>query len=267
VIPAAVTYVRATTIEDALGALGDPDASALAGGQTLIPAMKLRIARPSLLVDIGGLDLRGVSVDADSVRIGALTTWDELLRARELERPELAAIPECASGIGDLQVRNRGTVGGSLAHAHPASDFPALALAFGASIVLRSAGGERAVDAREFFLGPFTTAIRAGELLTEVVLPLPAEGSGSAYACVEHPASGYALAGAAALVRPDGTRTAALTGIGSHAFLLESGDTTGLEDVTVFGDDFAPVAYRRHLARVVVGRALAAAAARAEEAA
>ncbi|HET7744872.1 MAG TPA: FAD binding domain-containing protein, partial [Gaiellaceae bacterium] len=200
--------------------------------------------------------------DADNVRIGALTTWDELLRARELERPELAAIGECVSGIGDLQVRNRGTIGGSLAHAHPSSDFPAVTLAFGASIVLRSDQGDRTVAAREFFLGPFMTAIRAGELLTEIVLPLPADGSGSAYACVEHPASGYALAGAAALVRPNGSRVG-VTGIGAHAFALENGDQRALEDATVFGDDFAPADYRRHLADVVVQRALAAATARA----
>lgn len=261
-IPAAVGYSRAATIDEALEALADPDASALAGGQTLIPAMKLRVARPSVVVDIGALDLRGVLVDDDAVRIGALTTWVELLHASELERPELAGIPECVAGIGDLQVRNRGTVGGSLAHAHPASDFPAVALAFGASVVLRSVNGERSVDAREFFLGPFMTAVQPGELLTEIVLPLPAEGSGSAYACVEHPASGYALAGAAALVGPDGSRTA-VTGIGSHAFLLGGGDPAALDDVTVFGDDFAPAEYRRHLARVVVGRALAAASSRA----
>ena len=265
-IPAAVDYTRATTIDDALAALADPAASALAGGQTLVPAMKLRVARPSVLVDIGGLDLRGVSVDGESIRIGALTTWDELLRASELERPELAGIPECVSGIGDLQVRNRGTVGGSLAHAHPASDFPAVALAFGAAIVLRSAGGERRVNAAEFFLGPFMTAIQGGELLTEIVLPLPPGGTGSAYACVEHPASGYALAGAAALVGPSGTR-AAVTGIGGHALLLENGDPSALEDVTVFGDDFAPADYRRQLARVVVQRAVAAASTRAAESA
>ncbi len=263
-IPAAVDYTRAATIADALEALADPDASALAGGQTLIPAMKLRVARPSRLVDIGALDLRGVSVEDDAVRIGALTTWNELLHARELDRPELAGIPECVSGIGDLQVRNRGTVGGALAHAHPSSDFPAVALAFGARIVLRSAAGERDVAAGEFFLGPFMTAIQSGELLTEIVLPLPTEGSGSAYICAEHPASGYALAGAAALVGPDGSR-AAVTGIGGHAFVLENGDPAALDDVRVFGDDFAPADYRRHLARVVVGRALAAASSRATE--
>jgi carbon-monoxide dehydrogenase medium subunit len=264
VIPAAVDYTRATTIEDALDALADRDASVLAGGQTLVPAMKLRVARPAVLVDIGALDLRGVTMDDGAVHIGALTTWDELLRARELDRPALAGVRECVAGIGDLQVRNRGTVGGSLAHAHPASDFPAIAIAFCAGIVLRSAGGERQVEARDFFLGPFMTAIQPGELLTEIVLPLPPPDTGSAYVCVEHPASGYALAGAAALAWPDGSR-AAVTGIGAHAFPVENGDPAALDDVTVFGDDFAPPEYRRHLARVVLERAVAAASARAED--
>jgi carbon-monoxide dehydrogenase medium subunit len=265
VIPASVGYHRAATIEDALDALANTDAAVLAGGQTLIPVLKLRLARPSTLVDVGGLDLRGIAVDAETVRIGALTTWDDLLRDPSLARPELAAIQECVADIADLQVRNRGTIGGSLAHAHPASDFPAVALALGARFVLRSAGGERTVDAGEFFLGPFTTAIDAGELMTEVILPVPASGSGSAYACVEHPASGYALAGAAALVRPDATRSVAVTGIGGHAFGLDGADSSALEEATVFGDAFAPAEYRRNLARVVVQRALAEATRRAEE--
>jgi aerobic carbon-monoxide dehydrogenase medium subunit len=265
VIPAAVEYRRAATIEDALDALADPEAKALAGGQSLIPVLKLRLARPSVLVDIGGLPLRDVTVGEDTVRIGSLTTWDELLREPMLARPGLAAIQECATGIGDLQVRNRGTVGGSLVHADPASDFPAVALALGASIVLQSRSGERIVDAEAFFLGPFMTTIGAQELMTEIVVPLPARGSGSAYSCVEHPASGFALAGAAALVRPDGTRSVAVTGIGSHAFALAGGDPAALEAADVFGDDFAPAEYRRHLAGVVVQRALDAAAKRAAE--
>jgi len=263
VIPSAVGYRRASTIEEALAALTEPEAKALAGGQSLIPALKLRIARPSVLVDIGRLELKGVDSDEESVRIGPLTTWDDLLREQALAGPELAAIQECAAGIGDLQVRNRGTVGGSLVHAHPSADFPAVALAFGTALVLRSASGERILPADGFFLGPFMTAIGEDELLTDVVVPQPAAGSGSAYACVEHPASGYALAGAAALVRADGTRSIAVTGIGAVPFLLADGDPSRLEDAEVFGDDFAPAEYRRQLARVVVRRALDSASARA----
>ena len=262
-IPAAVEYRRVSTVEDALGALADPEAAVLAGGQSLVPVLKLRLARPSVLVDIAELELEGVDASKDEVRIGALTTWADLLGAEALLHPELRAIEDCVSGIGDLQVRNRGTVGGSLAHADPASDFPAVAIAYGAGITLRSPNGERTVDAADFFLGPFTTAIAQPELLTDVVVPVPETGSGSAYVSVEHPASGFALAGAAAVVGPDGRRSLAVTGVGAHAFRLPDGDPAALDTAEIYGDHFASADYRRHLARVVVGRALELAASRA----
>ena len=260
-IPAQLDYVRPETLADALTALAEPDAKALAGGQSLISVLKLRLVRPSVLVDIGGLDLRGVEVAGDELRIGALTTWAELAAARELERPALRGVAECAAGIGDLQVKNRGTIGGSLAHADPASDMPAVLIALEARLALRSASGARDVGAAEFFLGPFLTTLVPEELLAEIVVPLPPIGSGSAYEAAEHPASGFALAGAAVAVRPDGSRRTGVTGIGAAPFLLD-GDV-GAADV--FGDDFAPEQYRRHLAAVVVGRALERAQARAEE--
>jgi len=142
---------------------------------------------------------------------------------------------------------------------------PAVLLALGASVALKSAAAERMVETREFFLGPFTTALAPGELLTGVVVPLPAAGSGSAYASVEHPASGFALAGAAALVSPDGSSSVAVTGIGSTPFLLEAEPGEALAAAEVFGDRFAPAGYRRHLAEVVVERALASAGARTKE--
>jgi aerobic carbon-monoxide dehydrogenase medium subunit len=267
VIPAAVRYVRASTLEEALGALSEPDAKALAGGQSLLPVLKLRIARPTLLVDVGHLELHGVELREDELRAGALTTWDELARAGELEHPALAAIADCALEVGDLQVRNRGTIGGSLAHADPASDLPAVVLALGARLVLHSAEGERTVDASDFFQGPFTTALGERELLTDVVFPVAPGKAGSAYVKVEHPASGFALAGAAALVRADGSRSVAVTGVGAHAFLLPAdGNTAGaLAEAEIYGDRFAPAEYRRHLAGVVVRRALERAAQRAEE--
>jgi len=266
-IPASIQYRRAISLRDALEGLADPDAAILAGGQSLIPVLKLRLARPSLLVDIAELELRGVEVENGSVRVGALTVWEELTSEPRLAGPALAAIPECAAGIGDLQVRNRGTVGGSLAHADPASDFPAVALALGATLRLASATGTRDIEASEFFLGPFTTAIAPEELLTDVLVPTPDPGSGSAYVCVEHPASGFALAGAAVLVRPDGSHSVAVTGVGSHAFLLPAADdpTDGIAEAEVFGDHFASADYKRHLASVVVRRALATAEKRAEE--
>ena len=264
-IAAPVEYRRASSLEDALDALTEPEARALAGGHSLLPVMKLRLVRPSLLVDIGHLGLRGVETHDGELYLGSLTVWDDLVREPLLRRPALSALNECAEGIGDLQVRNRGTVGGSLAHADPASDMPAVALAFGAELELRSRDGERRVAASEFFLGPFMTALAPGELITSIAIPLPSPGSGSAYVCIEHPASGFALAGAAAVVEARETRIA-LTGVGAHAFLLPQGEPIGhLGEAEVFGDAFAPAEYRRHLAAVVARRALALAAARAEE--
>jgi len=266
-IPAAVRYLCASSPDEALEALTDPDAKVLAGGQSLLSVMKLRVVRPSLLVDIGRLGLGGVEARDGEIGIGALTTWDELARAPELRRPALVAIGECAAEIGDLQVRNRGTLGGSLAHADPASDMPAVVLALGARIVVRSPDGERTVDSAEFFRGPFTTALGQRELITDVAVSVPPAGSGSAYVKVEHPASGFALAGAAALVRPDGTSTVAVTGVGGQPFLLPEHRDPGeaLADSEIFGDHFAPARYRRELARVVVRRALERAHKRAEE--
>lgn len=266
-IPAPVEYLRASSLEEALEALGEPEAKALAGGQSLIPLMKLRLARPALVVDIGGLELRGVETGNGEIRLGSLTTWDELAGAAELRRPALAAIPECAGSVGDLQVRNLGTLGGGLAHADPASDMPAVVLALGARVHVRSAAGKRALAAADLFVGAFTTSLDPGELLVEVVVPKPPPGSGSAYVSVEHPASGFALAGAAALVRPDGSRSLALTGVASRPFLVPPGAELAevLAKTEVLDDAFAPAQYRRHLAGVVAGRAVERAAARARE--
>ena len=264
-IPAPVRYARATDVEHALELLGETDAKLVAGGQSLISVMKLRIVRPSLVVDISKLELRGVEIHGDELHLGSLTTWDELLDSPELRRPALAAVVECANGIGDLQVRNRGTLGGSLAHADPASDMPAVLLALGATLQLRSPSGHRVVPLVDFFLGPFTTALAAQELITGVVVPLPARGSGSAYVSVEHPASGFALAGAAALSGADGGCRVAVTGIAAQPLLLADEDPEiALETIEIFGDRFAPADYRRALAVVLARRARELAAERAK---
>lgn len=265
-IPASVRYARASDLDHALELLGEPDAKALAGGHSLLPVMKLRIARPSLVVDVSRLPLRGVEIRDDGLHIGPLTTWDEIASASELRRPALAAIAACARGIGDLQVRNRGTVGGSLAHADPASDMPAVLLALGTSLTLRSRDGERTVALSDFLLGPFTTALDVRELITDVVVLVPAAGSGSAYDSVEHPASGFALAGVAALAGSAG-EALAVTGIAGAPLLLphDLDPAVALAEVDVFGDRFAPAEYRRHLAVVCARRALGSARARAAE--
>jgi carbon-monoxide dehydrogenase medium subunit len=269
VIPARFRYERPSSLEEALQALAEPDSRALAGGQSLLPAMKLRLARPDLLVDLGGLDLGGIERDDGEVRLGALVTWDELARSDELAAPGLEALPECAATVGDLQVRNRGTVGGGLAHGDPASDLPAVALALGMRLKVRSALGERMLEAGDLFLGPFTTALEPGELITDVHVPAHGQGSGSAYVSFEHPASGFAVAGAAALVRSGGVATVALTGIAGNPFLLDTGREPegALADVEITGDRYAPADYRRELAAVAVRRAVELARRRAEEAA
>jgi len=263
VIPAPTRYARATDVDHALELLSEPDAKAIAGGQSLIPVMKLRIARPSLVVDISRLDLRGVEEHDGELHIGPLTTWRDLIDSEVLLRPALAAIAECARGIGDLQVRNLGTIGGSVVHADPASDMPAVLLALGARLRLRSPSGEREAALADVLVGPFTTTLGPQELVTDIVVPLPVQGSGSAYAAVEHPASGFALAGAAALATP-GAETVAVTGIGATPFVLSAGDPReAIAAADVFGDAFASAEYRRELAAVVAERALEAARERA----
>jgi aerobic carbon-monoxide dehydrogenase medium subunit len=265
VIPAPTRYARASNLDDALELLAEPDAKAIAGGQSLIPVMKLRIARPSLVVDISRLALRGIEERDGELHIGPLTTWNDLLGSAALGRPALAAIAECARGIGDLQVRNLGTVGGSVAHADPASDMPAVLLALGARIELRSPVGDREVALGDLLVGPFMTTLGTQELVTDIVVSTPERGSGSAYESVEHPASGFALAGAAALVTPSAD-TVAVTGVGATPFVLPEGDPREtIAAAEIFGDRYASADYRRELAAVVAERALDSARERAKE--
>jgi carbon-monoxide dehydrogenase medium subunit len=262
-IPAAFDYVRPDSLDEALAELADPEAKAIAGGHSLLPMMKLRLVRPSRLVDLAGLDLGGVVVDSGTIRIGALTTYDELLSLRD-DVPLPGAICDAAAEVGDVQVRNAGTVGGALAHGDPASDFAAAVIATGTTLLLRSPDGEREVAAEAFFVGPFTTLLTQQELLRELCVPVPAAGEGSAYVAFEDPASGYPLAGAAVRAGSDGRCTVGLTGIaaqprrataveeaiGAGAGLGEPLDTLGL--VSLDGD----AEHRRQLAIVAVERAL-----------
>jgi carbon-monoxide dehydrogenase medium subunit len=265
VIPAATRYARASDVEHAVELLAEPDAKAIAGGQSLIPVMKLRIARPSVVVDISRLDLRGIEERDGAVHVGPLSTWAELATPSIFERPDLAAIADCARGIGDVQVRKLGTNGGSLVHADPASDMPAVLLALDTRVGVQGAGGTRELTVSELLVGPFMTSLGQQDIVTDVVVPIPEPGSGSAYVSVEHPASGFALAGAAALVGPSGERVA-LTGVGSTPFLLPDGDVReAISTSEIFGDRFAAKEYRQALAETVATRALGQARARAEE--
>ena len=192
-IPASFDYVRPQSLEDALAQLGEhgDDARVLAGGHSLLPVMKARLADPGVLVDIAGIEgLSGISESEDGIRIGAMTTHAEI-EASELVQGKCRALAEAAGAIGDLQVRNRGTLGGSLAHADPGADYPAVVLAAGAEITVAGAGGERVVGADDFFTGTYETALGAGEILTSVQIRDSAARGASAYLKAAQQASGF----------------------------------------------------------------------------
>lgn len=221
----AFDYAAPETLDEALGALADdPDARVLAGGQSLVPLLKMRLARPGKLVDLRRLDdLRYVRRDGEAVEIGAMARHADVARADALSGAG-RALREAAAAVGDAQVRNRGTLGGSLAHADPSADLTAAALALDAELRARSASGERSVGADDFFLGLWTTALEPGEVLTAVRFRVP-EASRGAYVAQRHPASGFALVGVAAVLEMDGDacRSARLgvTGAGSAPFRLQ----------------------------------------------
>ncbi|HXV87430.1 MAG TPA: FAD binding domain-containing protein, partial [Gemmatimonadales bacterium] len=177
-IPARFEFARARSVQDALKALSAKHTKVICGGQSLIPLLRFRLAEPARLVDITGVAaLKGIGTFKGGVRIGAATTYRELLASKTLRTgfPLLAQVTE---RIGDRQVRNLGTIGGGLAHADPAADMPAVMLALDASLVLQSGRGKRSVPARAFFKGPFATALKPQELLVEIRLPLPPKGAG-----------------------------------------------------------------------------------------
>jgi len=278
-IPAAFTYHRPKTLASALRLLETlgPDARVLAGGQSLLPMMKLRLASPPHLVDISRITtLQRIRKSPGRLRIGALAThW--MLETAPVVRRLAPALAETASFIGDVQVRNLGTIGGSLAHADPAADYPATLLALDAEFELQDHRGSRVVVAHEFFRGLMTTALRPGELLTEIRLPVPAR-VGAAYLKMPNPASGFALAGvsAALAVDADGRCTMArvgITGVGPIAYraraveeavvgreptddTLATAAAAAADGVEANADLFASAEYRRHLARVLTRRAL-----------
>lgn len=275
-IPAAFDYKRASSLEEAVGLVGD-GTKVIAGGQSLVGLLKLRLARPERIVDIGRLaELRGTRFLPDGgVEMGALTTYSQAMAETRLDWAR-----EAIEGIGDVQVRNRGTIGGAVAHADPGSDVPAIVIALGYSAVLRSRRGERVVSLDDFFTGPFETAMAPDEILVSIRRgPLPA-GAGGAYAKLPQPASGYALVGVAAVVAKSGGRVSharvGVTGVHEHAYraeevekaLIGSDGSAGAvafaathvtHGVEVSSDIHADREYRSAMAEVYTRRALAAA--------
>ena len=282
--PAEFTYHRPTSVEEAVALLSElEDSRPLAGGHSLLPAMKIRFSIPSALVDIGRIpELRGIEAEGGGVRIGAMTTHAEIA-ASELVRSGAQALAEAASIIGDRQVRNRGTIGGSLAHADPGADEPTVVSALGATITAVGANGRRELAAGGFFTGLFTTELDPGELITSVHVPAAGAGTGSAYVKHKHPASGYAVVGIAAAVSVEGGACTAaklvvggvsgapvdvpvgpLVGSsGSAAELTAAAGAVPGALTDVLGDTYATAEYRTHLATVLAKRALATAFERA----
>jgi carbon-monoxide dehydrogenase medium subunit len=276
-ILAAFDYRRVTSLDDALGALAGGEAKVLAGGMSLLPLMKLRLAQPTKLVDIGRLDeLKGSRATSDGGwEVGALTTYTEAMEATQLDFTR-----ECIAGIGDVQVRNRGTVGGAISHADPASDLPALLLALDYSAVLRSKRGERTVPLDGFFEGAFQTGIAPDEILIKLVRgPIP-DGAKGSYQKMAHPASGYSIVGVCAIVAMPGGSIShaqvALTGVGEVAYRAKAVESalTGsdgsaaavasaaahaTDGQTVNSDIYADRAYRSKMAEVYTRRAIEAA--------
>ena len=203
--PAQFEYSKAGSVAEAIQILqDDPDAKIIAGGHSLIPLMKLRLARPSRVVDIGGIaGLRGISVSGGVVSIGALTTHHEISTSAEVQA-NCGILAEAAGGVGDPAVRNRGTIGGNVSHADPASDLPTVLTALGASFNLQGPSGSRTVAADDFFIGPFETAAGADEVLTGVSVPALAANQVAEYAKMAHPATSFAVVGAAAVVTLEG---------------------------------------------------------------
>lgn len=282
--PAAFDYHRPGSVEEALELLGaNGETRALAGGHSLLPAMKLRLAMPSALVDLGGIaGLDGITREGDELVIGALATHASVASS-EVVREACPVLAEAAAMIGDRQVRNRGTIGGSIAHADPSADYPTVLKALGATIVTASRGGGRRITADDCFVDVFTTALEPGELITEVRVPVTPPGTGAAYVKHSHPASRYAVVGVAAVIGLEGGSCsrarvvvggATATPVGASVDDLVGSEPTAeaiaaaaarvREAIgTPFGDTYASGEYRLHLAEVMARRAIASAVSRA----
>ena len=282
-IPAQFEYVRPESLNDAVRALADggDDSKVIAGGQSLMPLLRLRLAYPDLLVDVGKLDeLRGVRDEGDALWVGALTTHYQVL-GDDLIRGHAGLLAEATGTVADPAVRHRGTIGGSLSHADPAGDLPAVMVALDATMTVRGAGGDREIAAADFFVDYLTAALDSGEILTGIRIPKRDSGWGHRYEKFQATAQSWAIVGVAALVRRSNGQVAeariGLTNMGSvplRATAAEEAATGAAADREALrqaagyaADGTSPPSdlnarpdYRQHLARVLTGRALAHAA-------
>ncbi len=264
-IPAKFDYKKASSVSEAVSMLSESgiDAKVLAGGHSLLPAMKLRLNRPEVLIDIGSIPgLDSISEDGDEIVVGANCTHNQIATS-EVINNDLNILAQTAGVIGDIQVRNRGTIGGSLAHADPAADYPATILATDAKIEVEGSNGTRSIAARDFFQGIFTTELADDEIITAVRFPKVSNG---AYVKFSQSASRFAVVGCAAVKNGNGVKIG-LTGVADTPYRATGvenamGDADAadhaVDGVEVMGDHFASAEYRAHLAKVFVGRALSA---------
>lgn len=283
-IPYAFDYARAGSVEEALTLLaGNDEAKLLAGGHSLIPAMKLRLSAPSMLIDVSGIaELAEIHEEDGQLHVGALVTH-RMVETSDVVRRNCGVLAETAVQIGDPQVRNKGTIGGSLAHADPAADYPALVLALGAMIHVSGTSGSRSIAADDYFQGLFTTALREDEIITRISFPVLSAGDGAAYAKFANPASRYAVVGVAVKVTVDGGACTAarvgVTGAAASAFratnveqaltgqvLSEQTISRAVADMVDSSDLLSDLSgsaeYRAHLCSVMAKRALMQAAER-----
>ncbi len=275
-------YSAPKTLDEVLGLLAE-GAKPLAGGMSLIPMMKLRLAAPEHLVDLAHIkELSFIREANGQLHIGATTTHHEV-ESSALVRSKCPLLADCASNIGDVQVRNMGTIGGSVAHADPSADYPAALQALEAKIVLRGAKTERIVSIDDFFVDTFTTSLEPGEMIREVIAPIDSEGTGTVYHKVPQPASGFAIVGIAVRLKRDGEKISmariGITGLSNRAYRathaeaalvgrtgkpaeLQAAAELVAKDVEANADLHASAAYRTHLAIVHAARAIAIALAR-----
>ena len=281
-IPQTFDYTVPKSLDEALGLLAT-GAKPLAGGMSLIPMMKLRLAAPERLVDLGRLkDLDYIRERSGAIHIGATATHHEV-ESSALIRGKCPLLGETAAHIGDVQVRNMGTIGGSIAHADPSADYPAALQALEAHFVLKGAKSERTVSAADFFVDTFTTALEPGEMVLEVIVPVEDSGVGTNYQKMVQPASGFAIVGVAARIRKSGGKISmariGVTGLSNRSYRATTAEkalegTAGSpadiqkaaalvdQGVDANADLHASADYRRHLVHVYAARALAAALAR-----
>ena len=275
-IPTSFEYKQAGSVADAIGMLGG-DSQILGGGQSLIPALKLRLNSTAALVDISKIDaIKGISNNDKSITIGGGVTHAAIASDGDLDS-HVPMMGQAAREIGDIQVRNRGTIGGSIAHADPAADWPAVLLASDANVMIQNKDGKRTVDIDQFFKGFYETALEEGEIITGISIPKSGFNKNSAYVKFKQPASRFAIVGCAVAVDVDGgvvtEARVALTGVSESAYRVTSvekalkgkalnaenivaavGDVTEGRDV--MSDHYASEKYRTHLASVYVKRAL-----------